>query len=125
LQIKHNYDLLTEQTHIKPPNSISIDIARFVMLYVNSCSYPCLLFICNKSKKTPSSYIDNNGQTCAIRFAWCWYRWRHKLNVDSCFLQCMGTHISIFHHSMLNRDLYKVFLDTTYVFDMAKNEIFR
>jgi len=29
-----------------------------------------------------------------------WYRWKYKLKVDWCFLQCMGTHISIIHHNM-------------------------
>ena len=80
----------------KPPNLISTQIATFVMLYDSSCSYPCLFLMCH----TPSWCMENQCHACALPFAWSWYRYRCKLKVDWCFLQCMHTHILTIHHNM-------------------------
>jgi len=49
VEIKHSIHLFIGRQHTKFPNLISMQSARFFMLYDNSCSYPCLFLMCQKS----------------------------------------------------------------------------
>jgi len=95
------------------------------MLYVNSCSYPCLLFICNKSKKTPQVHTWIINDTLVLYASHdvgiaedTYYKW-----IDV-FCNVWVRTYRYFTIACLNRDLHNVFLDIIYVFDIAKNEIF-
>jgi len=123
VQILHNFYLFTEQQHIKPPNVISMQIERFVMLYDNSCSYLCLLPMCHKLGTHHVFTWRMNATLFPITFQWSSYRWRHKLRVDWYFLQCMGTHISIKSNiTCLKPDLCKVILTKFFI---GKKKVFR